>query len=426
MADPARPRLGEELTPAPVTDHSEVVGKTKQEDSRTYLFVAVAILDHASAVLGIPVILQKLKGPRNDFRVDVNLPTVNQACSLAVHKMRTYRMEQVMAGDVDVLTVDSFEDDEARNKVKSAIDERMHCMIYGRQPARTRARQLKKFPTKDGRMATILSCPTFNEQQGRVLVVVDGEDPPLPVMMRKSDLDLERGQKLNDEEFTKMVELLERVLQGPPGFDEDGDTDGDQSSLDYVEDNVDDRPLRLERGSINTIVATITEERQEEQCPVFPWCRDPSEIASMLPMFFNPSPRTLPGELYLKIMCIAVHILRECPDEHRCTIKKALVQGYASFVSPGSCTSYRKCWTFYCSGCKTSDVLESSTFLFRAIMENFLNTDIRERKTNGFFLQPVSELVAKLENLTEQQAYVLLTVVRFTGFHDQYQETLDI
>ncbi|XP_035663479.1 uncharacterized protein LOC118407164 [Branchiostoma floridae] len=213
---------------------SEDMRKTKKEDSRTYLFVAVAILDHASAILGIPVILQKLKGPRNDFRVDVNLPTVKQACSLAVHKMRTYSMEQVMAGDVDVMTVDSFEDDEARRKVKAAIEERMQCMIYGRQPAKTRARQLKKFPTKDGRVAITLSCPAFNEQQGRVLAVIDGEDPPLPVMMRKSDLDLEwrggeesasdfggrkRGEKLNDEEFTKMVELLERVLQGIPGSD---------------------------------------------------------------------------------------------------------------------------------------------------------------------------------------------------------------
>ncbi|XP_035663218.1 uncharacterized protein LOC118406922 [Branchiostoma floridae] len=162
-------------------------------------------------------------------------------------------------------------------------------------------------------------------------------------------------------------------------------------------------------------------EHQEERCPVFPWCQ-PSELASMLPIFFYryPGPRTIPDELYLKFMCIVVHIFRECVDECHCPIKEALVQGYASFVSPGKCTSYKKCWTFYCSGCKTSDVRESSSFLFRAIMENFLN---RVLKTNGYFFQPLSELVAELENLTDHQAYVLLAVVRFTEF--LYQETLD-
>ncbi|CAH1250277.1 Hypp8835 [Branchiostoma lanceolatum] len=457
------------------TGPSEVVGKTKEEDSRTYLVVAVAILDHA--ILGLPVILQKLKGHRNDFRVDVNLPTVKQACSLSFHKIRTYQMEQVMTGDIDVRTVDSFEDDEVRHKVKSAIEERMRCMVFGRQPARTRAKQLKKFPMKDGRMAIILSCPIFNQQQGRVLAVIDGEDPPWPVMIRKSDLDLDwregegvpsnlggrkRGEKLNDDEFTKMVDLLERVLQGLPGSDlqpfpvsedgktsirdkllpvkEDGETDDDQSSLDYIEATPNDGPLSLQRGPVKSMAATFTDERQhivchdtddigggmampgatveqEEHCPVFPWC-DPSEMASMLPLFFKPylDPWTIPGEL----KCIVVHIFRECVDKHNCPVKKALIKGYASYVSPGSCTSYRKCWTFYCSGCKTSDVRESSTFLFRAIMENFLN---RVRKTNGFFFQPLSELVAELESLTDHQAYVLLTVVRFTDF--QYQETLD-
>ncbi|XP_019637933.1 PREDICTED: uncharacterized protein LOC109480225 [Branchiostoma belcheri] len=86
-------------------------------------------------------------------------------------------------------------------------------------PVSTRARQLKKFRTLDGGVVITISCANFNGTVGKMLVVWDGQENPLPFILNKTELDFEwskRGEKLSNTEFDKIIDLIERLLQGIP------------------------------------------------------------------------------------------------------------------------------------------------------------------------------------------------------------------
>ncbi|XP_078582855.1 uncharacterized protein LOC144865757 [Branchiostoma floridae x Branchiostoma japonicum] len=185
-----------------------------------YLYIASAILNNASAILGIPVVLRKLNSARREFAVDLSV--WKEACLLAIYKMTTFSIEQVTSGEVQMKALDGIlEDKTVHEWVKSLTEDGLRNMIFDPPGIRvaTRLRQLKKFQTLGGRMVISLSCARFNKALGRMLAVWAGVETPLPFILKKSELDFdwsERGEKLSNAEFDQMINLIERLLQGIP------------------------------------------------------------------------------------------------------------------------------------------------------------------------------------------------------------------